>query len=752
MILPHPTTTTSGPTIQPDYIVPPHHHPKDEVTACHDGVMSWDGYDDLPVAALPVEFPCDIERYTGIGCPVFTCSCTVLLFFSPATLDISWAFQTDFGSLVQALYGIEEGISRGLWADSSPQTQRGRSGVRTQAIRCWHHWYDGHRSRVASDSEAVFRYLLSMIQHDQYRPAIPIRQQGLLICIHPTTSICYTGIPEATHAVPSTTTTTYPPGFRTNLHYAYHQRAGHDTDMTTDPYLLMTLELYLHPRGIHLIEHTEGDVFMMGWDGEAPQPISLYEDSDFSGYTHGQQVPRPFRLALDEIPRSRSLTSVFTACATFDTLHSVPRGMGRSQRCSDSHRSGRVAHPPPIDRPFAGRRVSSVFWTTALPERLSFSYSHCLSFSPSDFGPSTQPSELMRDSEDSYGYSHCTRYDWAAGAIPSSLHQKISHSEDDLHLTGFTFDEVTLYRGGCTLHGATAQGQKVQIMHPTWRGSFVFQRLLSSGPPTDLGQMHLGTGIPETPDVMIVAPPSARPSQHVLLPHGPHSDFDLFGVSVIDTDDVTLYDACTDEMDMIGTGRILDVARTASFSFGYVWAFMLEIDDDDSVTLLLLMATYQRAATTLFHDMMHRDVEVYVDDMIVKSRDRVDHLVALQRFFERIRQFRLRLNPKKCTFGSQPTVWDDDCQCTFEKIKECLLSSPVLVPPTLGALCFCTCHIGHCHGMHAHEMVSATDRFDIQYVTQKSVKWSIVADHLASLLVSDDRPIDDDFPDEQFVS
>ena len=52
-------------------------------------------------------------------------------------------------------------------------------------------------------------------------------------------------------------------------------------------------------------------------------------------------------------------------------------------------------------------------------------------------------------------------------------------------------------------------------------------------------------------------------------------------------------------------------------------------------------ATYQRATTTLFHDMMHKDVEVYVDDMILKSRDRVDHLAALQRFFERIRQFRL---------------------------------------------------------------------------------------------------------------
>ena len=35
--------------------------------------------------------------------------------------------QIDFGSLVQALYGIEEGISRGLWADLLLQTKRGRS-------------------------------------------------------------------------------------------------------------------------------------------------------------------------------------------------------------------------------------------------------------------------------------------------------------------------------------------------------------------------------------------------------------------------------------------------------------------------------------------------------------------------------------------------------------------------------------------------------------------------------------------------
>ena len=44
-------------------------------------------------------------------------------------------------------------------------------------------------------------------------------------------------------------------------------------------------------------------------------------------------------------------------------------------------------------------------------------------------------------------------------------------------------------------------------------------------------------------------------------------------------------------------------------------------------------ATYQRATTALFHDMMHRDVQVYVADMIVKYYDVVDHWAALERFF-----------------------------------------------------------------------------------------------------------------------
>jgi len=53
----------------------------------------------------------------------------------------------------------------------------------------------------------------------------------------------------------------------------------------------------------------------------------------------------------------------------------------------------------------------------------------------------------------------------------------------------------------------------------------------------------------------------------------------------------------------------------------------------------------------LFHDMMHKEIEVYVDDMIAKSRTEEEHLVNLRKLFGQLRKYRLRLNPTKCTFG-----------------------------------------------------------------------------------------------------
>ncbi|XP_059277933.1 uncharacterized mitochondrial protein AtMg00860-like [Lycium ferocissimum] len=55
--------------------------------------------------------------------------------------------------------------------------------------------------------------------------------------------------------------------------------------------------------------------------------------------------------------------------------------------------------------------------------------------------------------------------------------------------------------------------------------------------------------------------------------------------------------------------------------------------------------------TAIFHDMMHREIEVYVDDVIIKSRVGDDQLEHLRRFFDRLRKYDLKLKPAKCAFG-----------------------------------------------------------------------------------------------------
>ena len=48
---------------------------------------------------------------------------------------------------------------------------------------------------------------------------------------------------------------------------------------------------------------------------------------------------------------------------------------------------------------------------------------------------------------------------------------------------------------------------------------------------------------------------------------------------------------------------------------------------------------------------MHQEVKVYVDDMIAKTKEPKDHLACLKKLFDRLRKYKLRLNPSKCVFG-----------------------------------------------------------------------------------------------------
>ncbi|GKV43753.1 hypothetical protein SLEP1_g51005 [Rubroshorea leprosula] len=62
-------------------------------------------------------------------------------------------------------------------------------------------------------------------------------------------------------------------------------------------------------------------------------------------------------------------------------------------------------------------------------------------------------------------------------------------------------------------------------------------------------------------------------------------------------------------------------------------------------------ATYQRAMNAIFHDMIGKFMEIYIDDVVVKSNGEADHLVYLRKSFERMRQHGLKMNPLKCAFG-----------------------------------------------------------------------------------------------------
>ena len=62
-------------------------------------------------------------------------------------------------------------------------------------------------------------------------------------------------------------------------------------------------------------------------------------------------------------------------------------------------------------------------------------------------------------------------------------------------------------------------------------------------------------------------------------------------------------------------------------------------------------ATYQRTIIVIFHDMMHREMEDYVDNIVVKSKTKAGHFQILEQVFERCRRYKLRMNPMKCAFG-----------------------------------------------------------------------------------------------------
>ncbi|CAA0827122.1 Unknown protein, partial [Striga hermonthica] len=61
--------------------------------------------------------------------------------------------------------------------------------------------------------------------------------------------------------------------------------------------------------------------------------------------------------------------------------------------------------------------------------------------------------------------------------------------------------------------------------------------------------------------------------------------------------------------------------------------------------------SYQRLVDQIFRDQLGRNMEVYVDDMLVKSKVEADHVGDLRETFQTLRRYGMKLNPAKCSFG-----------------------------------------------------------------------------------------------------
>ncbi|XP_059277686.1 uncharacterized protein LOC132031802 [Lycium ferocissimum] len=223
-------------------------------------------------------------------------------------------------------------------------------------------------------------------------------------------------------------------------------------------------------------------------------------------------------------------------------------------------------------------------------------------------------------------------------------------------------------------------------------------------------------------------------------------------------------------------------------------------------------ATYQRAMQNIFDDLLHKNVERYVNDLVVKSRKRSDHL----------QEWKVPTIQSSHEEG-RPFKWDEACTNAFENIKSYLMKPPVLVAPVPGkplilyisaqersvgallaqensegkenslyylsrmmtpnelnytpieklclALVFSIQKLKHYFQAHSVNLISRANpikfvmskpvlsdrlarwylqfqQFEITYIPQKAVKGQALADFLADHPIPDDWELTDELPDE----
>nr|GEX50840.1 reverse transcriptase domain-containing protein [Tanacetum cinerariifolium] len=98
-------------------------------------------------------------------------------------------------------------------------------------------------------------------------------------------------------------------------------------------------------------------------------------------------------------------------------------------------------------------------------------------------------------------------------------------------------------------------------------------------------------------------------------------------------------------------------------------------------------ATYQRLVDKAFDSQIGRNIEVYIDDLVVKSHTEAKMLRDIGKTFRTLRKINMKLNPKKCMFGAVEGVflsdfhWTSKAKQAFKQLKQHFSELPLLVAP-----------------------------------------------------------------------
>ncbi|GJU74731.1 reverse transcriptase domain-containing protein [Tanacetum coccineum] len=113
--------------------------------------------------------------------------------------------------------------------------------------------------------------------------------------------------------------------------------------------------------------------------------------------------------------------------------------------------------------------------------------------------------------------------------------------------------------------------------------------------------------------------------------------------------------------------------------------------------------TYQRLVDKSFHKQIGRNLKVYVDDLVIKSRTEDEIVRDIEETFKTLREINMKLNPKKCTFEVEEGMflgykvntrglkvcpdkkndfhWTAEAEEAFKQMKQLIAELSMLTPP-----------------------------------------------------------------------